>query len=553
MNATFTGLHDFDHLLPDWSPSGLDALRREMRTLRAGLDVAAQGRQGDSAAEGAGAHVVVPHQAFSARESALDHELARSYLDTQLAELDTAHGPAGNPSLWTGEAVFGIISLMIRDFAPVDARRESATGRLHAVADFFDAARTTLGDRPLPEAWTARALRDCQGAATLLAVGAPLWMEMERGSAAMSSALAAAAARATVAFSAFATWLRDRQPATADSLACGSALFDILLARGHHCTTSRADLLREARTELEVARATLTERANEAGGSWHDVSETLAANHPSEGDYLPAFGRTWRACRDRAAELDLVEWPDWPLQYEPYPPWTAAAAPLLYYLHYRSPAPHDAYSTYRYVVPAVPAVGTTAHLRAWNHAVIKLNHVVHHGGLGHHVQNWHAYHRATSAIARIGAVDCANRIGMFGAGTMAEGWACYATDLMDEAGFLTPAERAAEQHSRVRQLARGIVDISLHTEGMPPADAAQFYRDAAGMSDAAAQNEVARNSMFPCTALMYWLGTREIHAWRNDERRVRGATFSLRTFHDALLGCGSIPVSLARRHAGTIT
>ena len=29
---------------------------------------------------------------------------------------------------------------------------------------------------------------------------------------------------------------------------------------------------------------------------------------------------------------------------------------------------------------------------------------------------------------------------MFLGGTMAEGWACYATDLMAECGFLTPEE-----------------------------------------------------------------------------------------------------------------
>ena len=45
---------------------------------------------------------------------------------------------------------------------------------------------------------------------------------------------------------------------------------------------------------------------------------------------------------------------------------------------------------------------------------------------------------------------------------MAEGWACYATDLMEELGFLTPLERSPQQHTRVRMLARAIVDIELH-------------------------------------------------------------------------------------------
>ena len=51
---------------------------------------------------------------------------------------------------------------------------------------------------------------------------------------------------------------------------------------------------------------------------------------------------------------------------------------------------------------------------------------------------------------------------MFLGGTMAEGWACYATDLMDEVGFFTPEESLAQQHTRARLLARAVVDIGLH-------------------------------------------------------------------------------------------
>src|SRR5207249_5847857 len=113
-------------------------------------------------------------------------------------------------------------------------------------------------------------------------------------------------------------------------------------------------------------------------------------------------------------------------------------------------------------------------LRATNDSVIKLNHVVHHGGLGHHVQNWHAY-RAASRIGQIAAVDCASRIAMFCGGTMAEGWACYATDLMEEAGFFTAEEKQHQEHSRLRMAARAIVDIQLHRREMMFTDAVDFY------------------------------------------------------------------------------
>ncbi|MGH7460191.1 MAG: DUF885 family protein, partial [Longimicrobiales bacterium] len=209
------------------------------------------------------------------------------------------------------------------------------------------------------------------------------------------------------------------------------------------------------------------------------------------------------------------------------------------------------YTVHDYLVtPVEPELGPEEcqrRLHAWNHSVIKLNHVVHHGALGHHVQNWHATHRSGTRIGSIAAVDCASRIGMFLGGSMAEGWACYATELMDEFGFLSPLERVLQQQSRVRMLVRAIVDIRLHTQGLSLRDAVTLYVEQAEMSIDAAQAEVNKNSMFPCTALMYWLGTKGILDLRTELQRRQGAAFRLRNFHDELLSHGSIPVELVAR------
>ena len=182
-------------------------------------------------------------------------------------------------------------------------------------------------------------------------------------------------------------------------------------------------------------------------------------------------------------------------------------------------------------------------LRAINASVIKLNHVVHHGAIGHHVQNYYAY-LGDSEIGRVAAVDCASRIGMFGGGSMAEGWACYATDLMEDAGFLTPDESIAQQHTRARLLARAVVDISLHERSMTFDEAVALYRDRIGLAPDAARAEACKNSMFPGSAIMYWLGTAGLHRLRRARERVEGSSFSLRRFHDNVLGYGSIPVPL---------
>jgi uncharacterized protein (DUF885 family) len=136
---------------------------------------------------------------------------------------------------------------------------------------------------------------------------------------------------------------------------------------------------------------------------------------------------------------------------------------------------------------------------------------------------------------------------MFLGGSMAEGWACYATELMDEFGFLAPLEQAAEQQSRVRMLARAIVDISFHTGRMSEGQAVAYYMNEVGMSADVAAAEFTKNSMFPCTALMYWLGTQGILDLRERLKTLRGQAFSLRAFHDELLSYGSVPVPFVAR------
>jgi hypothetical protein len=314
--------------------------------------------------------------------------------------------------------------------------------------------------------------------------------------------------------------------------------------RGHWCRTAFKDLADAAEAALSGDLAALHQRAGAAAaGGWPEIQERLSNDHPGVADYLPAYQRIWSACRHASDEHGLVTWPDYPIRYAPIPAQTRTAAPFLYYLFYRSPAPFDELPIHEYVVTPVDASMDAdeqqRRLRANNASVITLNHVVHHGAIGHHVQNYYAYN-GKSEIGRIAAVDCASRIGMFCGGSMAEGWACYATDLMDEIGFLTPDQSLSQQHTRARLAARAVVDLGLHGGTLTFGDAVAVYRDRVGMTEEAARAEACKNSMFPATALMYWLGTDALHCLR----RERSAGLTLRQFHDRLLSFGSIPVPL---------
>lgn len=537
VNATFTGVHDHDHRLPDWSPEGRESALDGMRALRQSLG-------GETVASRDGLKEV----------RGRDRALALAFLDVQIAEHESGHFEHSNPSLAAGEAIFSVIALMTRPFGPIGGRLDSAIARLSAIPGFLAGARRAM-IRGIPDEWRLKALRECDGADRICGDGVTRWRDVEPDEAAWPSRtdrLLHAAGLAREAFVDFREWLvRDATAAGPEQHACGPELFDLLLTRGHFSTCTRAALRADACAALDDALARLHELARAAApGGWPEVQARLADAHPSTVDYLSTYQRIWDACRERAETARLITWPAYPIRYVPMPIHTRDAAPFLYYLFYRSPAPFDALPVHDYVVtpiePDMPADEQRRRLRATNTSVIKLNHVVHHGAIGHHVQNYYAYH-GDSEIGRVAGVDCASRIGMLSAGTMAEGWACYATDLMEQAGFLTADESVAQQHTRARLLARAVVDIGLHERSLTFDEAVALYRDRVGMSPEAARAETCKNSMFPATAVMYWLGSEGLHQLRRQRERAEGTTFLLRRFHDRVLSYGSIPVPLIAR------
>lgn len=531
VTATFTGIHDVDHALPDFSPEALKSARDEMSAMRRKL---ADGGYG-----------VLHSDELRRRDwAAIDGALADSVLEVRLAEDESLHSVRGNPSLAIGEALFSVASLAgSNNDSPVTARVEASVSRLRAFPDFLHGARRTLGDRAMPAAWRDRAIRECDGGVLLLADLAG-WPVAAGAPVSLCRELQDAAIHATAAVEWFRAYLRARPAAPLARYAAGHGLLAKLIRRGHWCDVSIDRLLHEARAALEREISHLHDALQ--GATWPDVAARLVATQPDSGDILNVARQTWKACQELSS--GEVTWPDQALPYVPAPEWARRAAPFLYYLPYRSPAPYDgSIGRYDVLLPeSGDAAASEALARTWNLAAIKLNHVAHHGGLGHHVQNWHAA-RSPSRIGRVAAVDTASRIAMFCGGTMAEGWACYATEIMESLGFLTPDERISEQHTRVRLMTRAVVDLELHTGRMTFDEAAQFHVSAAQATPSVAHAEVTKCSMFPGTAMMYWLGLRDLWRLRSAEEAARGSAFSAKAFHDELLSFGSIPVSLAAR------
>jgi hypothetical protein len=476
-----------------------------------------------------------------------DALLADGFLDLQIMEADLPQFHSGNPALYTGEAVFSVISLFQRDAEPIADRIDAAISRMHALPEYLDQARQNLQGAPV--AWTDHALREANSSAIYFSQGIP---QIAAGHGVRAADLVAAGEVARDAMLVFAGWLDESLRASpTEAFSCGREAFDRYLSRGH-CLPEEQDsawLAGYADQALRQTQAALVEKAAQLDPdlTWGQQLAALADLHPAPQDYYATYPRAWEAAREAAIDAGLVTWPDYPIEYVPIPETDREAAKGLYYLFYRCPPPFGRPEVHRYLVPPLPPESQPQAqremLRRTNDSVILLNHVVHHGGLGHHVQNWHAF-RAPSRVGQIAGVDCASRIAMFCGGTLVEGWACYATDLMDEVGFLTPLQSLSEAQSRVRMAARAVADVALHTGAMTLEEAASFHEREAGMEPGSARTEAIKNSMFPGAAMMYLVGTNAIHDLRQAMRERQGSAFSHRDFHDAFLSYGAIPTAL---------
>ncbi len=524
VSATFIGKHEYDNLLPDYSGAGVSSWLAESQLLLEQLDSGS----------------VAPP---TTKWESIDRLLARNALLTEIWELSESRILLDNPCLYTGEATFSIVSLFLRQYQPINERTESAVQRLQLIPEFLEQGRSNITS--CPSAWVDKAVVECDGAINLLTDGIDILINRHGAS---HPDLRSAASQAKSAFEEFRRFLLESlAPSSHSNYGVGAHAFDNLLKRAHCLDIDTAAVAEYAFRRLEEARESTLEASHAINPEADPASllTELGRLHPSVEAYYATYQTEWDAARSYAISQQLLTWPDYPIEFQPIPDWARSAAPNLYFLFYRAPAPFDPHVTQRYLVtpiePDMPAEEQQRLLEKTNLSQIRLNHVIHHGGIGHHVQNWWAY-RAQSRIGQMAAVDCSLRIAMLCGGTMAEGWACYATDLMNEAGYLTPLENLAEQQGLARMAGRAIVDAGLHSGTMSFDDAVNFYHRDIGMPESASHTEAVKNSMFPGAAMMYLFGTDMIHELRDDLRQHPG--FQLNQFHDDFLSHGSIPVAL---------
>jgi uncharacterized protein (DUF885 family) len=93
-----------------------------------------------------------------------------------------------------------------------------------------------------------------------------------------------------------------------------------------------------------------------------------------------------------------------------------------------------------------------------------------------------------------------------------------------------------------------VVDTGMHSMGWTREQAIQFFKDNTGKTDQDITVEVDRYIVWPGQALAYKLGQLKIRELRAEAEGRLAAKFNIRTFHDAILEQGAVPLSLLEPH-----
>lgn len=126
-----------------------------------------------------------------------------------------------------------------------------------------------------------------------------------------------------------------------------------------------------------------------------------------------------------------------------------------------------------------------------------------------------------------------------------EGWGLYTESLAAEMGiYTTPYERFGQLTYSMWRACRLVVDTGIHAFGWSREKAVAFMAENTALSLHEINTEVDRYISWPGQALAYKMGELKIKALREKATHALGDEFDIRTFHEIILGKGTLTLPL---------
>jgi uncharacterized protein (DUF885 family) len=509
--ATFLGVHTEDHRLGDASR---DAVLGEIAADRAHL-----------AAVEALDDVGLSPQARFERDLEV-HNLRLNLFDADEVRRWERRSTAAAE---LGDAVF---LLFARGAAPVAERIERIADRLEQAPVYLAAARSRAA-APAVAIWQRTEARYAADLPSLFAeVRAAADGVLDDAALAR---LDRSIAGASAALEAHRVWVMDSLGEASDAWPLGADRYDELIRLREFGDLDADAILRVGLEQLQANLDARREAARELDpdADLPSVLERLKSDQPATfDDALEGYRDVMRRARTYLIKHDLVTIPpDETIDVIATPEYLRSVMPFAAYFE---PARFDADQRGLYVV--TPAVDDDPNAMREHYWASISNTSIHEAYPGHHLQLSVASRHPSLTRMLTDAPE------------FVEGWGMYSEQMMREEGFdAGPAFRVSMYTDAVWRACRIILDVRMHRGELTPDEAVDFLVEHTGFEEANARAEVRRYTYTPGYQLSYLLGKVLILGLREEERRRRGAGFSLKAFHDALLRHGSLPISYHRR------
>ncbi|HEY8438224.1 MAG TPA: DUF885 domain-containing protein [Candidatus Limnocylindrales bacterium] len=132
-----------------------------------------------------------------------------------------------------------------------------------------------------------------------------------------------------------------------------------------------------------------------------------------------------------------------------------------------------------------------------------------------------------------------------------EGWGLYSERLADEMGlYSTPLDRIGMLEADSMRACRLVVDTGMHALGWSRQQAIDYMTENSPMAVSQIVPEIDRYAVTPGQALAYMIGRLEIQRMRREAEARLGPAFDIKSFHDAVLGSGLMPLPVLDRVVG---
>ncbi len=527
--ATYLGNHAFDGELNDVSGTGRAAraaVRDEARTSLASLD-----------------------PSTLSREAQVDVAMLAERLDSGDFTENELQAWAWDPLEYSDLAGGSLYSLMARQFAPLPDRLASAAARMEKLPELLAQTREALEIERVPNIHATTYSSQNAGAASIidnliLANAADLDGDAR-------ARLADAAESAKTALAEHQAWIDETLvPGAQGDFRIGAALYEAKLRfsldedidREALNTRARADLERVQAEMLDIARGVLGANMVPAAPTPAQRREAIAAaldiaasDHAAREDVFRDARATLEDATNFVREHDFITMPDAPVQIIEMPEFQQGVAVA----YCDSPGPLDKHLDTFYAISPIPdswtGQQTESFLREYNNrSMYELT--IHEAVPGHYVQIWHANQHPSTLRA------------VLSSGTFIEGWACYAQDVMIEAGHGgdDPLRRLVNLKWALRVITNAILDQGVHVEGWNEEATMRFMLEEAFQEEREAAGKWTRARLSSTQLATYYVGWRGHHDLRAEASALWGDEFDLKTYHDRVLSFGSPPVRLAR-------